>query len=258
MTRTRSPAPPRSRARGDATSELIESLWYRSACPIDVDDLGPGARLLVPQGAGFGVPQLVRHGVFWDWVRHGPDVYWVAGDRGSTHGGADLGFFVLKGRVYQLPDGLPIRAIWDGVVQWVGKKTDPESELGVVVNHGPGDPRAGVFFYSHYADCEQVVKTGERVRRGQVVGLARPFSAEVPVVVAHVGFGMWLPGWGNECLDPTALLKRWRVLHPVHPDSTCLADELNKGVHGKWLAPGRIEGLAPVARWDRRWRSFYR
>jgi hypothetical protein len=242
----------------DDTSRLIEDLWYRSRCPIDLTDLGRGARLLVPQGTAFGVPQLVKHGVFWDWVRHAPDHYWVAGDRGSTHGGVDLGFFVRSGRVYQFPDGLPVRAAWDGVVQWVGKKTDPESEMGVVLNHGPGDPRRGIFFYTHYADIEQTVKTGERVRRGQVVGRCRPFSREHPIVLVHVGFGMWLPGWGNECLDPTAMLKRWGVLHPIGPDSTCLADELNKERHGSWKAPGRIEGLEPVARWDRRWKSFYR
>jgi len=245
-------------ARRDRAWNLIEDLWYRSLPPIAEEDLGAGSRLLVAQGCGFGVPQLVRHGVFWDWVRKAPDHYWIAGDRGSTHGGADLGFFVRRGRVYQLPDGLPVRAIWDGTVQWVGKKTDPESERGVVLNHGPGDPKRGVFFYTHYADVEQLVKTGQRVKRGQMVGRARKFSREFPVVVLHLGFGMWLPGWGNECLDPTALLKRWRVRHPVGADSTCFADDLNQQKSGEWLSPGIIEPLEPVAKWDRRWKSFYR
>jgi hypothetical protein len=251
-------ASPRKSAKLDPTRQLIEDLWYRSSSPIDLRDLGKGARLLVPQGCGFGVPQLVRHGIFWDWVRKAPDHYWVAGDRGSTHGGVDLGFYVQRGKVYQLPDGLPIRAVADGVVQWVGKRTDPESELGVVVNHGPGDPKSGVFFYTHHADIEQAVKTGQRVKQGQVIGLARPFSKEFPVVVAHTGFGMWLPGWGNECLDPTAWLARWGVLHPVGPDSTCFADDLNLAKHGVWRAPGKIDGLEPVAKLDRRWKSFYR
>ena len=38
------------------------------------------------------VDQLVRHGVFWDWVRKEPDRYWTAGDRTSSHAGVDLAF----------------------------------------------------------------------------------------------------------------------------------------------------------------------
>src|SRR5438067_461685 len=80
----------------------MERILFDSEPPIAASDLGRGARLLVPVGAAFGVPQLVRQGVFWDWVRKEPDRYWVPGDRTSSHAGVDLGFFVLRGAVYAL------------------------------------------------------------------------------------------------------------------------------------------------------------
>ena len=40
-------------------------------------------------------------------VRKKPDAYWVAGDRTSSHSGVDLGFFVRRGAIYELPEGLP-------------------------------------------------------------------------------------------------------------------------------------------------------
>lgn len=233
----------------------LERLFFESTSPVDARDLGPGARLLVPLGAAFGVPQLVRHGVFWDWVRKEPDRYWVAGDRTSSHAGVDLGFFARKGRIYALPEGLPVRAALAGKVEWTGRRSDPESRHGLVVNHG-GSRR--VFLYSHYADVKEAVESGARVRRGQVIGHALPYSAKHPVVLVHFGIGLWVRGWGNDPLDPTALLKRWGVRHPAGLDSRCEANALNSGRAGVWRAPGEISGLRVVGRLSKKDRDVYR
>ncbi len=231
----------------------IERLYFESTPPIDVADLGRGARLLVPHGAAFGTPQLIRRGTFHDWVRKKPDAYWVPGDRTSAHAGADLAFFVRRGQVYKIPEGLPVRAVLGGVVAWVGRRSDPESTHGVVLRHGGSRS----FVYTHYADVGQIVKPGQRVTRGQIVGHARPYSSEYPVVVVHFAMGVYVPRWGSDGMDPTFLLRRWGVRHPVG-SQLCAADELNVGTSGLWRSPGVIEGLSPVAKWDRRWKDEWR
>jgi hypothetical protein len=234
----------------------LERLFFQSTPPIDRRDLGRGARLLVPRGAAFGVPQLIRHGVFWDWVRNEPDRYWVAGDRTSSHAGVDIGFFTRNGRIYALPEGVPVRAIWDGRVEWTGRRSDPESRHGIVLNHG-GTRR--LFLYSHYADVFESVRPGERVTRGQTIGHARRYSEEHPVVLVHFGLGLYVRSWGNDPLDPTALLKRWKVRHPLGPGSRCDADRLNnRSASGVWLAPGKIEGLRAVGRLPAREKDVFR
>jgi hypothetical protein len=188
-------------------------------------------------------------------VRKEPDRYWVAGDRTSAHAGVDLGFFARNGRIYAFPEGLPVRAIDDGRVEWTGRRSDPESEHGLVVRHG-GSRR--LFLYSHYADVMEAVRAGARVRRGQVIGHARPFSQDTPVVLVHFGVGLYLRGWGNDPLDPTVLLKRWRVRHPLGLDSRLAADELNRGASGVWRAPGKIDGLRSAGKLSAREKDVYR
>ncbi len=231
---------------------IADELYFESTSPIDARDLGAGARLLVPTGTAFGVPQLIRQGTFWDWVRKEPDRYWVPGDRTSSHAGTDLGFFVRRGRIFELPRGLPIRAALGGVVRWTGRASDPESRHGVVLDHG-GSKRA--FVYSHYADVEECVKRGDRVARGAVLGHAIPYSKAFPVVLVHFGVGLHVRGWGVDPWDPTFLLRRWKVLMPM---GQCFADDLNQGKSGVFKSPGRIEGLAAVGRWKKAWSNVYR
>jgi hypothetical protein len=230
----------------------LDALYFESAPPIDAGDLGAGARLLVPTGAAFGVPQLIRGGTFQDWVRKEPDAYWVPGDRTSSHAGTDLGFFVRRGSIYALPAGLPIRASLAGTVRWTGRASDPESKHGVVLDHGGS--RKG-FVYSHYADVKECVERGQRVRKGQIVGHTLPYSETVPVVLVHFGIGLHVKGWGTDPWDPTLLLRRWKVLMPL---GQCFADELNQGKSGVFVAPGRIDGLSAVGRWKKGWRNVYR
>lgn len=227
-------------------------LYFDSLPPIDAADLGVGARLLVPSGTAFGVPQLIREGTFWDWVRKEPDRYWIPGDRTSSHAGVDLGFFVRRGAIHQLPVGLPVRATLAGRVEWIGRKSDPESKHGVVLNHG-GDARA--FLYSHYADVLEAVKPGRRVQAGDIIGHTMPYSPKTPVVLVHFGLGLHVRRWGVDPWDPSFLLRRWRVLMPV---GQCFADELNQQKHGTWESRGKIRGLEPVGRWNKKWRSIYR
>lgn len=230
----------------------LEALYFESVSPIDPRDLGAGARLLVPTGAAFGVPQLIREGTFWDWVRKKPDAYWVPGDRTSAHAGVDLGFFVRRGAIHQLPEGVPVRATLPGRVEWIGRKSDPESRHGIVLRH-EGSRKA--FLYSHYADVRESVKPGRRVEAGDVIGHSMPYSEAVPVVLVHFGVGMHVRGWGVDPWDPSFMLRRWKVLMPL---GQCFADELNQGKHGVWEARGRIRGLEAVGRWDAKWRSIYR
>jgi hypothetical protein len=230
----------------------LDRLYFGAVPPIDAGDLGAGARLLVPVGAAFGAPQLVRNGTFWDWVRKKPDAYWVPGDRTSSHAGVDLGFFVRRGAIYQLPVGLPVRAILPGRVKWTGRRSDPESRHGVVIQHEATDR---IFLYSHYADVKERVRSGDRVAPGQVLGHTIPFSREFPVVLAHFGIGVHVRGWGTDPWDPTFLLRRWKVLMPANG---CFADELNRGKHGAWEGPGRIHGLEAVGRLEPPWRNVYR
>lgn len=231
----------------------VSELYFDSTPPIDASDLGRGARLLVPTGAAFGVPQLIRNGTFWDWVRKEPDAYWVPGDRTSSHAGVDLGFFVLRGAVHQLPRGLPVRAVLAGRVRWTGKKSDPESRHGVVLEHERVNERA--FTYSHYADVKECVRPGARVKQGAVIGHTLPYSEAVPVVLVHFAIGLHVRGWGTDPWDPSFLLRRWGVLAPL---GQCFADELNQGKHGTWRAPGKIDGLEPVGRVSAKWRSIHR
>lgn len=226
-----------------------------SASPFDARDLGAGARLLIPNGAAFGTPQLWHAGAPWDWVRHRADAYWIEGDRGSQHSGVDFGFFTRQGRVYPLPIGLPVRAPCAGVLERAGADADPEPGPGGVVL-AVGRARAARL-YVHLTDFRVVARRGARVRKGQVLGETVRYSRRFPIVVLHFGIGVLLPGAPPNPLDPSPLLRRWRVRHPVGVGSTCNASALNRGRPGVWRAPGVIDDLEPVATWRAEWRDAW-
>jgi hypothetical protein len=235
--------------------DALARLLLRSAPPFDVADLGRGARLLVPNGAGFGTPQLWADGVPYDWVRHGPDGYWIEGDRGSQHSGVDFGFYVRRGSVFPLPEGFPVRAPCDGVLEAAGRDADPEpGPGGVVIALGA---RTRPRLYVHVTDFRVTVRRGARVKTGQILGETVRYSRRYPVVVVHCGAGVLCPGAPPNPLDPTPLLRRWRVRHPVAPDSTCNAAVLNRGRPGRFVAPGEITNEAPVATWRAEWRDVW-
>ncbi len=235
--------------------DALAALFLRSVPPLAAADLGRGARLLVPNGAGFGTPQLWADGSPFDWVRHEPDGYWIEGDRGSQHSGVDFGFFVHRGAVRHLPAGLPVRAPCAGVLEAAGRGADPEpGPGGVVIGLGA---RTGPRLYVHLTDFRVTAKRGAKVRPGDVLGETVRYSRRFPIVVLHFGVGVLLRGAPPNPLDPTPLLKRWRVRHPVDVDSTCNAAALNRGASGRWLEPGRIEGSAPVATWRPEWQDVW-
>jgi hypothetical protein len=236
-------------------SDALARLFEGAVAPIDVRDLGAGARLLVPNGAAFGTPQLWHDGRPWDWVRHRADAYWIEGDRGSQHSGADLGFFTRRGRVHLLPVGLPVRAPCAGRLECAGADADPErgSEGVVLVLGMARRPR----LYVHLADFEVRARRGARVRRGQILGVTAPYSRAYPMVVLHFGIGVLVPGAPPNALDPTPLLRRWRVRHPVAPESTCNASALNRGRPGSWRAKGVVDDLETAATWRAEWRDSW-
>lgn len=236
-------------------TDALAALFLGSASPLAVRDLGAGARLLVPNGAAFGSLQLWHEGTPWDWVRHRPDAYWIPGDRGSQHSGVDLAYFVRRGEVFHLPAGLPVRAPCDGTLEAAGRGADPEPGPGGVVLTLGRKPAPRL--YVHLTDFRVTARRGARVRAGDVLGETVRYSRRFPIVVLHFGVGVLVRGAPPNPLDPTPLLRRWRVRHPVFPGSTCNASALNRGKPGVWRGPGEIDGLAPVADWRAEWRDVW-
>jgi hypothetical protein len=229
-------------------------LFLESSPPVDLRAIGRGARLLVPNGAGFGSPQLWHDGEPFDWVRLRRDAYWIEGDRGSQHSGVDFGYCVRGRFVYPLPEGLPVLSPCDARVERAGADADPErGPGGVVLTIGrPRAPR----LYAHLTDFRVSVKKGARVRAGDVLGETVRYSRRFPIVVLHFGVGVLSQGAPPNPFDPTPLLKRWRVRHPVFVGSTCNAAALNRGKPGRVLG-GVVSGLEPVATYRPEWLDVY-
>ena len=212
---------------------------------------------MVPNGLSFGALQWQRGGAFRDWFRDERDRHAVAGSRHALHHGVDLAFFVRRGVVAMLPAGLPIRAIADGVVAAAHASGAAELEPGgLMIAHDLGAARSRPVTY--LGDVRDLRRRGERVRRGEVVAetIAQTWR-RVPRVVVHFGLALDVPGFGLVFVDPTVLLSRWRVRHPVFPGSTCTPDRFAAARPGAWRAPGKIDGGIPGARWRASWRSRY-
>jgi murein DD-endopeptidase MepM/ murein hydrolase activator NlpD len=157
-----------------------------------------------------------------------------------------------------LPEGLPVRAIADGVVAASHGSGAKELEPGgLMIAHDSGGAR--VRPVSYWGDVRDRVRAGARVRRGDVVAetLAQAHRDRVPRVVVHFGLALDVPGYGLVFVDPTALLRRWRVRHPVFPGSTCTPGALAAARPGRWRAAGTLEGGVPAARYETSWRSRY-
>jgi len=235
--------------------DSLTRLFTTARPPIAAKDLGAGARVLVPNGAAFGTPQLWRDGEPIDWVRGVADGYWVEGDRGSSHSGVDVAWFTRPwGRqtaIAPLPSGLPVRAPVDAVVEATGRDADPEPGPGSVVLVLGAKPAPRL--YVHLTDFHVTVKKGMHVRAGDVLGETTIYSRRHPVVVLHVGIGVLVRGTPPNPLDPTPLVRRWKWRHPVYPGSPYDAARLREGaLPGRWRGPGRIEGFEPRARYDLR------
>ncbi len=234
----------------------LDALFLASVPPVDTKDLGPGSRLLVPDGLSFGALQSRRDGRFHDWFRDEPDRHHVAGSRHALHLGVDLAFFVRRGVVSMLPASLPVRAPASGAVAAAHGSGARELEPGgLMIVHGK---RGGVRPVTYLGDVRDRVRPGARVRRGDVVAetIAQTHRG-VARVVLHFALALDVPGHGLVFVDPAAALRHWRVLHPVFPGSGCTAERLATARPGAWIARGRIEGGAPGPRFERGWRSRY-
>ena len=241
-------------------ADALERLFLRSSPPIAATDLPKGSAILIPNGAAFGTPQLWRQGHAFDWVRGTRDAYWQQGDRGSSHSGADLAFFVMPwGRqlaIVPLPEGLPVRAPVSGVIEEAGVGADPEPGPGAVVL-AIGDTKK-TRVYVHLTDFSPCVKAGTRVRQGQVLGETTRYSRKHPIVVLHFGIGVLMPGEPPNPMDPTPLIRRFGWRHPVWADSPCDASVLRRdAIPPRWESAGVVKGIEPVGRFDGRWRSVF-
>lgn len=242
-----------------AGASPLDAVFLDAVSPIDPRDLGSGGALLVPNGLAFGALQWRRRGGrHWDWFRDEPDRHRIEGSRHSLHLGVDLAFTVRRGLVWSLPAGLPVRAPADGVIAAAHGSGAKELEPGgLMIAHG-GAPATSVRPVTYLGDVRDLRRAGERVRRGDVVAETIAQShRRVPRVVVHFGLALDVPGFGLVFVDPTALLRRWKIRHPVFPGSTCTPDRLAAARPGKWRAAGIVEGGVPAARFEKSWRSRY-
>lgn len=241
--------------------DSLDELFLRSLAPVAPSDLGRGARLLVPNGLAFGALQLRRGRTWFDWFREEPDRHNLPGSRHSLHLGVDLAYFIRRGVVWMLPRELPVRAIASGVVAASFAGGTPELEPGgMIILHGPGPAATArcVVPFTYLGDVRELKRPGEVVKAGEVVAVTLgQVPQKRPRVVVHLGVGLSIPGHGLEFLDPTSLLRRWGVRHPVEPTSTCDPRRLAGAAPGTWRAPGKIEGGSPGPSWSPSWRSRY-
>jgi len=118
------------------------------------------------------------------------------------------------GTDFACPVGTPIVAAAPGVVLRVACELD-RGGLKVCVDHGEG------LFTTHNHLARALVKVGDRVARGQVVGLSGASGAEFvlcfPWVAPHLHYNVWLNG---EPMDPFAVAGEaslWRRRNDPEP-----------------------------------------
>jgi murein DD-endopeptidase MepM/ murein hydrolase activator NlpD len=110
-------------------------------------------------------------------------------------------------RWYFFPQGIPVHCARDGVV-WA-LVNDPERGLGVQVVHDKGTVMT---WYQHLASVAQPWKRGDKVQRGDILGVqGYSPNGDAPIHL-HFGLRYWNRGerrW--QWVDPEPELKRWPV-----------------------------------------------
>ena len=124
--------------------------------------------------------------------------------------------------------GTPVLAVASGEVRAV--TGDPFSGKRIVIDHGKDG--SGTGYSTHYFHLDyQLVKTGDRVNRGQIIGRVGATGLLAPYAHLHFeihrgdGFGQavnpheyWLGGPGRvTCFAPGASVQteRFRIIYPV-------------------------------------------
>lgn len=127
------------------------------------------------------------------------------------------------GTDFAAPVGMPIVAAAPGVVLRVARELD-RGGLKVCVDHGEG------LFTTHNHLSRALVRVGDRVARGDVLGLSGASGLEFflffPWVAPHLHYNVWLDG---EPIDPFATpdeTSLWRRRNdPVPFDGVAVADD---------------------------------
>ena len=109
-----------------------------------------------------------------------------------------------QGQDVMAAEGTPLVAARGGVVKFTGNQ--PSGAGVYVVIHGAGESRD--YVYMHLVEGSLLLKTGQTVRTGQLIGKVGHTGAAEG---SHLHFEIWNGAWqqGGTPIDPLALLKSW-------------------------------------------------
>jgi murein DD-endopeptidase MepM/ murein hydrolase activator NlpD len=127
------------------------------------------------------------------------------GGEGSRFGSdRDDGKRKHQGQDVSAAEGTPLVAVRGGVVRFTGNQ--PSGAGVYVVIHGAGESRD--YVYMHLVEGSLLVKQGQSVRTGQLIGKVGTTGASSG---PHLHFEIWQGVWqgGGSPIDPLTLLQRW-------------------------------------------------
>jgi peptidase M23-like protein len=142
----------------------------------------------------------------------------VSNGYADAHDGVDAAYYAAKGDPpyeghytatrtpgYYMPAGRPVLAAGEGDVWLVG-----EDSHGKFVRLEHGEHGAWNTYYRHLARVD--VKRGDKVRAGQVIGIAGADPSEGASGFNHVHFELedWRDGTGRK-VDPEPYMRAWPV-----------------------------------------------
>ena len=132
----------------------------------------------------------------------GPHTFGGEGSRFGTE--RDGGKRKHQGQDVSAPEGTPMVAARGGVVRSVANQ--PGGAGVYVVIRGAGESRD--YVYMHLVEGSPLVKTGDTVRTGQLIGKVGQTGAASG---AHLHFEIWQGAWqgGGTPIDPLPLLQSW-------------------------------------------------
>jgi murein DD-endopeptidase MepM/ murein hydrolase activator NlpD len=125
------------------------------------------------------------------------------GGEGSRFGAGRPGH-IHQGQDVSAPEGTPMVAARGGVVRFTGNQ--PGGAGVYLVIRGAGESRD--YVYMHLVEGSMVVRQGQTVRTGQLIGKVGQTGAASG---AHLHFEIWQGAWqqGGSPIDPLPLLQRW-------------------------------------------------
>ena len=125
------------------------------------------------------------------------------GNAGARFGAPRTGH-VHQGQDVMAAEGTPLVAARGGTVRFAGYQAGGAGVYAVI--HGAGEGRD--YVYMHMVQGSMLVKTGQSVRTGQLIGkVGQTGAAEGP----HLHFEIWQGVWqgGGKPVDPLSALQAW-------------------------------------------------